>query len=321
MDRETVLITGGSGYLGSRLAQAVLLQPGLHLRLGIHPPGMSPPGWMKGIESVPLNALSDTDVKSACRGVQYVVHLAALNQNDCEANPEQALLVNSLGTLKVLLAAQSERVKRFIYFSTAHVYGSPLIGALTEKSLPRPVHPYAITHRAAEDFVLGARNRGLVSGIVLRLSNGFGAPVHPEINQWTLIGNDLCRQAVTSRKLVLKTSGLQHRDWVCLSDVCRAVIHLLSLSESACEDGLFNLGGECSLSIIDLAERIVVRCKEVLGFVPEISRPVPSSAEISPPIDYRIDKLKATGFVLRGDMNEEIDATLRFCRSVFGKAA
>lgn len=313
----TVLITGASGYIGGRLVRILSELPGLHVRLGIHP-SVSLPSWMEGMEAVPLNVLSDADIGSACGGVTYVVHLAALSHGDCEADPEQALIVNSLGTLKLLSAARSAGAERFLYFSTAHVYGTPLVGTFTEKILPRPANPYAITHRAAEDFVLAA---GRIRGVVLRLSNGFGAPAHPEISQWSLIGNDLCRQAVTSRRMVLRTSGLQRRDLVPLSDVGLAVAHFLALPDSLCGDGLFNLGGDCSIRIIDLAEHIAARCQLVLGFVPQIIRPDPTPGEVSQPLDYRIDKLKATGFTPRGNIEEEIDAALRLCWRVFREAS
>ncbi len=51
----------------------------------------------------------------------------------------------------------------------------------------------------AEDYVLAAHGNGLLGGIVLRLSNALGAPADPGVNAWTLIANDLCRQAAQQR--------------------------------------------------------------------------------------------------------------------------
>ena len=51
----------------------------------------------------------------------------------------------------------------------------------------------------AEDFVLAARDRGLIGGFVLRLSNGIGAPAHPGVDRWTLVVNDLGRQVLTGK--------------------------------------------------------------------------------------------------------------------------
>jgi UDP-glucose 4-epimerase len=209
-------------------------------------------------------------------------------------------------------------VERFIYFSTAHVYGAPLVGSLTEQSLPRPVHPYSITHKVAEDFVLAARDQGKIQGIVLRLSNGFGAPAHAEIDRWTLVVNDLCRQAVADGVLVLRSPGLQWRDFITLTDVARAVAHFLNLPETDCGDGLFNIGGDCSLRIIDVARLVARRSQAVLGITLPIKRPEPGPGDEQPTLDYKIDKLQATGFTLLQNHEEEIDATLRFCRELAG---
>ncbi|HWR73336.1 MAG TPA: SDR family oxidoreductase, partial [Nitrospirota bacterium] len=265
-----------------------------------------------------------TDVRSldiACREVETVIHLAAMNEIDSAANPEQALLINGLGTLKLLQAAERAGVKRFIYFSTAHIYGAPLTGTITEKTLPRPVHPYAITHRVAEDFVLSAHDAGNMTGIVLRLSNAFGEPATPDINRWTLIGNDLCRQAVTTGSLVLRSSGVQQRDFIPLDDVSAAVIHLLDLPADECGDGIFNLGSGQSYSIMEFAERVQSRCTSMLGFTPPIKRPQPDPTERAEPLNYRSDKLKATGYAPGNGFDDEIDRTVRFCRETFGTSS
>ena len=114
-----------------------------------------------------------------------IVHLAAMNEMDCARDPAAALEVNTALTLRLLNAAVAAGVRRFVYLSTAHVYGAPLRGHIDERALPRPVHPYAITHRAAEDFVLAAFDAGRIEGVVLRLSNGVGAPAHAAVDRWT----------------------------------------------------------------------------------------------------------------------------------------
>ena len=313
-----ILITGGFGNLGGRLAQALAANPGLSVRLGTRQRHPVPPEWLPDCEPVAMDLMSEADLDAACAGVSCVVHLAALNDIDSVADPEQALLVNTLGVLKMLRAAERAGVERFIYFSTAHVYGAPLAGIITEETIPRPSHPYAITHRAAEDFVLAAHDRKALTGIVVRLSNGFGAPAHPDVNVWMLLVNDLCRQAVETGSLQLRSSGLQVRNFITVGDVGRAVHHLIALPTEVCGDGLFNLGGENSLRIIDLTELIARRCVTVLGFDPPILRPEPRLGEESLPLDFRTDKLKRTGFFLEGDFAGEIDANLRLCREAFG---
>lgn len=307
-----VLVTGGFGYLGGRIAVEMAHDASYTVRLGSRKKQPAP-AWLPDAETVAMDMLEPASLAASMRDVQAVVHLAAMNENECVADPGKAILVNTLGTLNVLQAAINAGAERFIYFSTAHVYGAPLVGHITEKTLPRPIHPYAITHRAAEDFVLAAHDQNKITGIMVRLSNAFGAPTHPDVDRWTLLVNDLCRQAVQTRKMVLRSSGLQRRDFITLEDVGLAVGHLLGLSREQCSDGLFNLGGDASLSVLEMTQWIAARCEVVLGFSPEVLRPDPGSSEMVLMLNYCIDKLRQTGFRLRGTGDAEIDKTLSLC--------
>lgn len=314
---KRVLITGGCGYLGGRIAVELANDPGWVVRLGSRRV-QAVPGWLPQAEMVAMEVLEPSSLPAAMAGVEAVVHLAALNENECAADPGRAVLVNTLGTLNVLQAAIAAGVKRFLYFSTAHVYGAPLVGNISEQTLPRPIHPYAITHHAAECFTLAAHDQKKITGIVVRLSNGFGAPTHLEVDRWTLLANDLCRQAVQARKLVLRSSGLQQRDFITLTDVGRAARHLLGLGQTDCGDGLFNLGGDTSLSVWDMAQKISRRCQLTLGYLPSIERSMPRPDEQVESLTYRSGKLQKTGFVPQGNAEEEIDRTLLLCAQAWG---
>lgn len=315
---DTVLITGGLGFVGGRLGRYIAGHTDLNVRLTTRRPGASRPVWLRNGTVTQLDLYTGDGLEAACAGVKCIIHLAAMNEVESVENPEKAFIINSLGTLKLLGAAERAGVERFIYFSTAHVYGAPLAGRITELTLPRPSHPYAITHKAAEDFVLASHDRRKITGIVLRLSNGFGAPDDPSVNRWMLLVADLCRQAVTTGRLVLRSSGLQQRDFITLEDVSMVATRFITLPIDACGDGLFNLGGECAMSVFAMAERISARCAAVLGFTPQIIRPEPKADELVTPLDYRIDKLLSKGFSLRGDIDSELDATLRLCQRSFG---
>jgi UDP-glucose 4-epimerase len=242
-----------------------------------------------------------------------------MNAQDCAADPDAAMKVNAVATAHLIQAAIRQKVKRFIYMSTVHVYGSPLTGVITEKTKPTPVHSYALTHQAGEDAVLASHQSGEIEGIVIRLSNAYGAPADKGVNCWMLLVNDLCRQAATSGRLVLRSAGLQKRDFIPLHDVVRAIEHFIESPFDKSRGGIFNLGGEATYRIIDLVELIVERCEALLGYRPEIEQPDPVPGENSPKLNYRIDKLKETGFSLNGNIEKEIDATLGFCNKNFKK--
>lgn len=316
-NKRKVLITGGTGYVGARVAQELSTRADLDIVLGSRK-AQRAPTWLPNAAVIAMDWCSSSSLSDACQGVDVVLHLAAMNEIDCARDPVAALEANGVYSVRLLEAAKAGRITRFIYLSTAHVYGAPLAGRIDEAMLPRPRHPYATSHRAAEDAVLAAHDDGKLTGLVLRLSNGFGAPAHPDVNRWTLLVNDLCRQAVTERRLTLRSAGFQRRDFVTLQDVGRVFSHVLDLSNEQVGDGIFNVGGAWAPRIIDMVEAIQARCTVVLGFTPDIIRPEPTASEVTLPLDFRIDKLLATGFELLGNNTEEIDATLSLCRDAFG---
>jgi len=105
---------------------------------------------------------------------------------------------------------------------------------------------------------------------------------------------------------------------VTLHDTARALSHVIDLNTKNLGDGLFNVGGECSMRIIDIAHEIADRCAAVLGFVPELQRPHGDDTKSGQSYEYDIKKIKATGFSPEGSRQTEIDNTLRLCQMAFG---
>lgn len=312
---RSVLVTGARGYLGGRICRTIAATPGWVLA-GASRRGGPPRGWPGG-RFVQLDLPAGPGVLAGSfAGIDTLVHLASPDRAALETDPPGADGATR-ASAAVLEAAAAAGVRRFIYLSTAHVYGTPLAGRIDEQSPTRPAGPYAMVHKAVEDIVLAAHRAARIDGIVLRLSNAIGAPAWSEIAQWSTVGNDLCRQAVTEGTLRLRSGG-QWRDFITVGDVAAAVVHMIDLPRDRLTDGLFNLGGAMPLRVIDVAERVADRAAALFGRRPEIICP---SAEPAPPVDYRIDKVLATGFRLTGCLADELDATLRLCAESFPTAA
>ena len=313
--KRKILITGGMGFVGGRLAQSLTSHGDTEVILGSRKKHTSL-SWLSNAKVVVIDWGSEKSLISACQEVDVIVHLAAMNDAECLNDPALALQVNAVNTVRLLQVAKAMGVKRVIYFSTAHVYGPSLAGPIHEATLPKGRHPYATSHRAAEDVVLAAANTDMDT-IVLRLSNGFGVPAKSDVNAWMLLTNDLCRQAVTSNNMTLRSSGLQQRDFITLHDVTRVLDHMLNLPRAKLGDGIFNVGKGTSMRVIDMVQLIQMRCTEVLGFTPKITRPEPTADEKSVKLNYCIDKLLNTDFTLNGNPDDEIDAILRMCHDSF----
>jgi len=300
----TILITGGFGYVGGRITRhlATVLGRG-KLRVLSRRSVERIPKWAEEIEVVHGDLRDPTSLVPAVTGVDTVIHLAAADEITSSKDPDEALEITGRGTHRLLQVSRVAGVRRFLYFSTFHVYGPSAGGQITEETATRPLHPYAITHRLAEDYVNWFRHEHGMETLILRLSNAIGWPADPLVDRWTLVFNDLCRQAVLSGHLRLRSDGSQVRDFITLTDVARAVEHCLDLSDWG--DGLFNLGSGRILSVLELAEAIAAAYADSRGKRVEIERGPGRPVEPASPFEFCIEKLLATGFVLRGSFLEE----------------
>ena len=311
-----ILITGGFGFVGGRLA-VHLVQAGHQIVLGSRK-AIIPPDWLPYAEVAQMEWEDGYALECICRGVDVVIHAAGMNAQECATDPLAALAFNGVATARLVEAAIRAGVLRFIYISTAHVYASPLEGSITEETCPRNLHPYATSHLAGEQAVLHASQREQMHGIVVRLSNAFGAPMHKAVNCWMLLVNDLCRQAVQTHKLVLQTSGLQHRDFVRLSAVCHVTEYLTVGNIETIQTGIVNVGAGSSQSVFAMTKLIQQRCVKVLGFEPVLQRVQSGADERHSTLTYRTNNLTALGINFNGlDNSAEIDTLLRFCQSPF----
>ena len=313
---ERTLVTGGFGAIGGRLV-AHLAEEGTAVRVGARRPA---PAWAAGVDTVQMDLEHPADWSNALDGVGAIVHLAALNDRDAKADPSRARRVGVDGTAALLEQAVRHGVERFVFMSTAHVYGTPYGGRIDESTPTAPVSPYAATHLEAERLVDAAHRDGSIVGVRLRCSNGFGRPASPDAAIWQVVFNDLCRQAATTNALVLASPGLQHRNFIPFGEVCGAVAHVLGAPAGVLGDGLFNLGSPRSLRILDVAHLVRDRARAVLGTDPSLQVPPATGPIDDRPVDFVIDKLAATGAPLRGDLESEVDDLLRWCAREFAGA-
>lgn len=314
-----VLVTGGFGYLGGRLAQALVAR-GHDVALGSRL-RRSSPAWLPNATVVITDWSAPESLAAACEGTDAVAHLAAMNAQQCVADPAAALQINGVGTAALVRAA-SGTSKRFLYLSTGHVYASPLQGTINEATCPTALHPYATSHLAGENAVRWATARGEVEGVVARLSNAFGAPVTPDADCWMLLLNDLARQAVQTGRMVIVSNGMQRRDFVAMTEACRSLIHLLELPQTRLEDGVFNIGGGWTPTVLAAAERLAEHLEVRLGMRPVIHRQ--DSVEVPVlPLVYERTKLLATAFAPSAPQTEdaEFSRLVNFCVEHFRASA
>ena len=304
----TVLLVGGFGNLGGRIA-AHLSQFQDHQIVLASRKKQAAPLWAKDAQTIQLDVTDPTTFTNIPKSVNCIVQLAATNDVDSAQNPELARSVTTEGTASLLNAAIHNGIERFVYFSTAHVYGAPLQGTFNESSPTHAVHPYATTHLEAESAVAAAHENGDIHGIRVRLSNGFGRPMAYEAADWRTLTSDLCRQAVVEKRMEMRTDGLQERNFITKTDIARAVHHLIALPKTDASNGLFNLGGSKSQTLLAMANMIQERAQNKFGVEIPLHRPESTTIELQH-LDFDIHKLANTGFSLTEDSLGEVDEFL-----------
>jgi UDP-glucose 4-epimerase len=259
--------------------------------------------------------LDDVDtLTDVCRDVDYVIHLATVNAQQSQHDPQLAVKVNGIGTYNLIQASVKNNVKYFLYFSTAHIYGSPLTGKIDENTLPKPSHPYAITHRLAEDFLLESIGNQNIKGSVVRLSNSIGLPLIKEAGCWMLFVNDICQQAIINKCITINTNPYNERDFVSISSVCKVVSDFL-IHKPEPEFPVYNIGSGTSKNLLTIAQLVVMRCELLFGFSPNL---IYSKGEnkFNSSLEYKVDKfVDVMGYTPSCDLTSSIDEVLRFCQS------
>jgi UDP-glucose 4-epimerase len=301
-----ILVTGPGGYIGAGLVRRLLDDGQDVLGLGRDPADYLP------IEQVIGDLARDPGItREACEDADCVVHLAGEDEVFAARDPAAALGNTVMATQRLVDAAAASGVKRLVYMSTVHVYGEQIRegATVTEDLRPEPRSAYPISRLASEHLVAALAAHG-AEVVVLRLTNSVGAPENPAIDRWTLVANDLCRQGALSGRLVLRSSGVQWRDFIALSDVHAGVV-------AACRGdmlppGRYNLGSGEPMTVRALAELVQDTFERITGSRPELQAPEPGPERPEP---YRVSVERAASHGLQADTSvaSAIEETVRFC--------
>jgi len=297
-----VLVTGASGLVGGRLLAQLAGDAAIRVRAA----SRAVRTWPSGVQGVVTDSNAPDTLVSACAGMDAVVNLASMSEAECAADPQGALRSNAGGTLALVGAATSAGVTRFVQLSTVKVYGDCPAGIITEEVITHPSSHYAITHRASEDYAALHPN-----AVVLRLSNGFGAPANMTTPCWHLIANNFCRQAAVTGRITISSDGEASRNFIPLSDVVVA----LHAAASELPSGVFNLGSSASMTILAMAERIAQVCESTLGNRPAVVIGGQSTTTRHEPLEFRTARLRDAGVRLTDSFDDEIARTLLAARA------
>ncbi len=311
ISKKSILITGATGYLAGRILQTLDSYGIYHLVLGCRNLKLA-----STLQCYIGKELREFDIgrpetfSRALEEIDIVIHLASMNFQDCQKEPELAQNINVEMVQELINQSIKSKVSQVVYMSTFHVYGANAAGVITEETSTNPISIYAKTHLDAEKIITSSKE---IKGKIIRLSNAIGAPLVKDISAWKLLVNDLCYQAVTTKKLILLSTGDQKRDFFSVSCIGDAIHTLISSGEEHDnQSSIYNLGSEATISILDMAYIIQRSCQLNLGFTPELERKIDSNINSStfPSFIYSTKKLQSLGFKVLVSLEEEVKNTL-----------
>jgi len=232
ISNKTILITGGSGFIGSNLCEALLALGNRVVCLDNFSTGKREN--IEALLSNPAFTLIEGDIRDleTCRkavaNVDYVLHQAALGSVPRSINdPITTNEVNVSGFLNMLVASRDAGVKRFIYAASSSTYGDSTALPKVEDVIGRPLSPYAITKYVNELYAdMFSRTYGMET-IGLRYFNVFGRRQNPD-GAYAAVIPLFVRQLMSHESPLINGDGNYSRDFTYIDNVIQ--MNLLALS-------------------------------------------------------------------------------------------
>jgi nucleoside-diphosphate-sugar epimerase len=254
------LVTGGAGFIGSHIVQALLAEGHFVRVLDNFDTGKRENlAFLNHLRSDRYDLLEGDlrDIRmcrSACQGVDAVLHQAALRSVPRSVDdPSATNAVNVQGTLNILLAARDCGVKKVVSASSSSVYGGSPGLVKKEEQLPMPISPYAVSKLAGEHY---CRVFSLLYGlenVSLRYFNVFG-PRQDPLSQYAAVVPKFIQAALSGEALEVHGDGLQSRDFTYVSNVVRA--NLLAAQAPCLAGEVINVACGCAYTILDVKDGI-----------------------------------------------------------------
>lgn len=225
-----VCVTGGAGFIGGHLVEALLLLGAKVTAIddlsnsdGAHITTLAD-GYRDQLRFVYGSILEPAALSDATSGTDVVFHLAAVNSVPRSiAEPERTFEVNATGTLRVAEACRRGGVSRLVYAASSSAYGDDPSLPKVESMLPRPLSPYAASKLAGESVVRAWSHSYALSGVSLRYFNVFG-PRQSAGDAYAAVVSAFLGRLLAGRRPIIYGDGMQTRDFTPVANAVQATL-------------------------------------------------------------------------------------------------
>ena len=269
---KSILVTGGCGFIGSNFIHLCLRERDYKI---INLDALTYAGNLENLKDYESDSrykfvkgqIEDPElIKDLMQEVDAVVHFAAESHVDRSIEDQKPFVItNVLGTQVLLSGAlNSPRLKRFVHVSTDEVYGSlrPDDRPFKEDDHLHPNSPYSASKASSDLFCRASFKTYGLPVVITRCSNNYGPYQFPE----KLIPL-MCINAMADKPLPIYGDGSNVRDWIYVEDHCKGV---LSALEQGVPGEIYNFGGECELSNLEVVKtilKILKKPEDLITFV------------------------------------------------------
>jgi UDP-glucose 4-epimerase len=308
-NKKTLFITGGCGFIGSHCAEElqhefqVICIDNFYSGLRSN---------LIGINATIIEAdITDTEkMSSLIKEYQPygIIHLAAIaSVQACIEKPRDCFEVNQNATVQLLELSAQNNIKRFVFASSAAVYGDePTLPKNEFNSSIHPISSYGIDKFASEQYVLEYARRGKIHGVALRFFNVYGPRQNPNSPYSGVLS--IFAKAVNDQvqpSLTVFGDGEQTRDFVFVKDVVGAI--KCSLDSDDMNQEVFNVGTGKGVSLLEIiklmsqisAKNIKITFKDERSG--DIKRSVASNQKIlDAGVDFKFEMKNGLAYIVKG---------------------
>ena len=303
---KKVIVTGGSGFVGSHLAKELTRRGYYVIILDNLSTGkmenIEPLLRKENVEFIRGSITNLSLLGKLFRAVDYVFHQAAIPSVPRSVkDPQASHEANITGTLNVLLAARDNAVRKVVYASSSSVYGNAPTLPKKEDIAPNPQSPYSVTKLAGEYYCQVFQQVYDLPAVCLRYFNVYGPKQDPK-SQYAAVIPRFIQKVSRNEPPIIFGDGEQTRDFTFVKDVVEANIQ----AAESDANGTFNIGTGEMISINKLAELIIKLTGNSVKPVHKEPRPGDVRHSLAD-----ISRARAIGYEPRWSLTEGLKETIR----------